>query len=276
MADEARSSVRLPAPERITGIEADEIRDELREFAHLGGFTMRQGSTPWFGAALRTPEDAREAWQLAAQLSSYDLPRLMDRQARSSAALGLRPPATYAEAVARMSLYAGIQRITAQLDRAVYSADPQALADAMAGNSSASLGERRRLKKEAQRLYLGEAKLARDELAALLAEATRQLADWTRARAVTDTGTGEAGRLPAVPADLVELTELHTECARKLNALRARVRLSADDLSGQLAALAADQDTAWRLPRLYELAARFNQLSLAPLLDELGRREACP
>ncbi len=274
--DEARSSVRLPAPERITGIEADEIRDELREFAHLGGFTMRQGSTPWFGAVLRTPEDAREAWQLAAQLSSYDLPRLMDRQARSSAALGLRPPASYAEAVARMSLYAGIQRTTAQLDRAVYSANPQALADAMAGNSSASLGERRRLKKEAQRLYLGEAKLAREELAALLAEATRQLADWTRARAVTDTGSRRGLPLPAVPGDLVELTELHTECARKLDALRARVRLSADDLSGQLAALAADQDTAWRLPRLYELAARFNQLSLAPLLDELGRREASP
>ena len=105
--DEVRSSVRLPAPERITGVEADEIRDELREFAHLGGFTMRQGSTPWFGAALRTPEDAREAWQLAAQLSRYDLPRLMDRQARSSAALGLRPPASYAEAVARMRLYDG-------------------------------------------------------------------------------------------------------------------------------------------------------------------------
>ena len=271
--DEARSSVRLPAPERITGIEADEIRDELREFAHLGGFTMRQGSTPWFGAVLRTPEDAREAWQLAAQLSSYDLPRLMDRQARSSAALGLRPPASYAEAVTRMSLFVGIQRITTQLDRTVYSANPQALADAMAGTSSASIGERRRLKKEAQRLYLGQAKLARDELAALLAEAARQLADWSSVRAMPESG---AGQVPTVPGDFVELTELHAECARKLDALRARVRLSADDLSGQLTALAADQDTAWRLPRLYELAARFNQLSLAPLLDELGRREATP
>jgi very-short-patch-repair endonuclease len=274
--DDARSSVRLPAPERITGMEADEIRDELREFAHLGGFTMRPGSTPWFGAVLRTPEDAREAWQLAAQLSSYDLPRLMDRQARSSASLGLRPPVSYAEAVTRMSLYSGIQRITAQLDRAVYSANPQALAEAISGTSSASLGERRRLKKEAQRLYLGQAKLARDELAALLAEAARQLADWARARAVSASGTPDAAQLPAAPGDLVDLTELHAECARKLDALRSRVRLSAEDLSGQLVALAADQDTAWRLPRLYELAARFNQLSLAPLLDELGRREASP
>ena len=36
---------------------ADEIRDELREFAHLGGFAIRPASTPWFGAALRTTED---------------------------------------------------------------------------------------------------------------------------------------------------------------------------------------------------------------------------
>ncbi|MGN6676836.1 MAG: AAA domain-containing protein [Streptosporangiaceae bacterium] len=276
VSEDARGSVRLPAPERITGIEADEIRDELREFAHLGGFLMRQGSTPWFGAVLRTPEDAREAWQLAAQLSSYDLPRLMDRQARSSAALGLRPPASYVEAVARMGLYAGIQRISTQLDRGVYSANPHALADAVAGTSSASLGERRRMKKEAQRLYLGQAKLAREQLAALLAEAARHLADWTRARTASHAAAADAGPAPAVPADFVELTELHTECARKLDALRARVRLSADDLPGQLAALAADQDTAWRLPRLYELAARFNQLSLGPLLDELGRREASP
>ena len=274
--DDARSSVRLPAPERITGIEADEIRDELREFAHLGGFAMRPGSTPWFGAALRTPEDAREAWQLAAQLSSYDLPRLMDRQARASAALGLRPPASYAETVARMTLYVSIGRTSASLDRAVYAANPQAIADAVAGTSGASLGERRRLKKEAQRLYLGQAKLGREELAALFADAARQLAGWASARSAADGSGREAGSLPAVPESLVELTELHAECGRKLDALRARVRLSADDLTGQLAALAADQDTAWRMPRLYELAARFDQLSLAPLLDELGRREAGP
>ena len=54
------------------------------------------------------------------------------------------------------------------------------------------------------------------------------------------------------------------------------MRLSADDVAGQLAALAADQDTAWKLPRLYELAAGFDELSLGPLLDELGRCEATP
>jgi len=276
----ARNSVRLPAPERISGVQADEIRDELREFAHLGGFTMRPDSTPWFGAALRSAEDAREACQLAARLSSYDLPRLMDRHARASAALGLRVPTGYADALARMSLYAGIQRTTAVLDRAVYAAKPQALADAAAGTSGASLGERRRLKKEAQRLYIGPAKPSRDELAGLLAAAARQRTEWEHAmtapQAVSDTRPEDTGSIPRVPPDLVELSELHAECARKLDALRARVRLSADDVAGQLAALAADEDTAWKLPRLYELAARFDDLGLAPLLDELGRAEASP
>ena len=275
VSEEARNSVRLPAPERITGIRADEIRDELREFAHLGGFAMRPGSTPWFGAALRTAENAREACNLAAQLSTYDLPRLMDRHARVSAGLGLRAPADYADALARMSLYAGIQQTGQVLDPSVYAADPRALADATAGTGGGSMGERRRLRKEALRLYAGPGKPAREDLAAALAEAARQFADWERARDVSF-AVGRAGLLPAVPTDLHELNELHADCGHKLDALRGRVRLSADDVAGQLAALAADQDTAWKLPRLYELAKRFDDLSLGPLLDELGRAEATP
>src|SRR5262249_27839350 len=120
--DEARNSVRLPAAERISGGPGEAIRDGLREFAHLGGFTMRPGSTPWFGAALRTAEDARIASHLAARLSSYDLPRLMDRHARASAALRLQAPVSYADALARTRLYAGIQQTTSVLDCGVYAA----------------------------------------------------------------------------------------------------------------------------------------------------------
>jgi len=39
-------------------------------------------------------------------------------------------------------------------------------------------------------------------------------------------------------------------------------------------AYAADQDTPWKLPRLYELALRFDRMGMRPLLDELARREA--
>ncbi|HTW40883.1 MAG TPA: AAA domain-containing protein, partial [Solirubrobacteraceae bacterium] len=42
------------------------------------------------------------------------------------------------------------------------------------------------------------------------------------------------------------------------------------------AALAADAETPWRLPRLHELARRFGALGLAPLLDEIGSDEVTP
>src|SRR5258706_22401 len=124
----------------------------------------------------------------------------MDRHARASAALGLRAPAGYADALARMALYAGIKQTAALLDASVYGANPQALADALAGTSSGSLGERRRLKKEGQRLYRGPGKPAREELAALLKAAAGQLGDWEWARNVEGTADRDAGSLPTVPA----------------------------------------------------------------------------
>jgi hypothetical protein len=55
---DARTPVRRSAPERISAERADRIRDELREFAHLGGFTLRPATTPWYGAMLRTRDQA--------------------------------------------------------------------------------------------------------------------------------------------------------------------------------------------------------------------------
>ncbi len=76
-------------------------------------------------------------------------------------------------------------------------------------------------------------------------------------------------------ARAAELTALWADCDAQLTALGTVVSLSAEPRP-LLAKLAADQDTAWQLPRLYELGARFGDLSLGPLLDELARREAGP
>ena len=272
----ARNQVRLAAPERITAAVADDLRDELKEFAHLGGFAMRPSTTPWFGAALRSAEDVRLASNLAAQLSSHTVPRLMDTQARASAAVGLRAPESYADVLARMRLYAGVRQTLASFDPGVFAANPAALADAVAGTGSASMGERRKLRKESQRLSRGQAKQSREELVAKLNDAASQLSEWETQRASAATASGDAGLLPTVPADFFPLNELLSECAQKLDALRGYVGLDANSTVDQLAALTADQDTAWKLPRLYELAAKFDQLGLRPLLDELARGEASP
>jgi very-short-patch-repair endonuclease len=276
--DEARTPVRLAAAERIGSSTADEIRDDLREFAHLGGFALRPGSTPWFGAALRTTEDVSQACDLAARLAAVALPMLGDRLSRASEETGLRPPADYADAVARMRLYAAIGQTLRVLDRSVYAARPQALAAAVGGGGDMTLGfsERRALRRQARELYTGPGKPAPQELAGALTEAAGQLAEWERQRLPRASGVdgdGPSG-LPRLPAGLDELSRLHDDCSRQLTALGAYVRLWDEDLEELLSALTADQDTAWKLPRLYELAGRFDDLGLGPLLDDLGRRSA--
>ena len=85
----ARVSARLSAPEEITPELADQIRDELREFTRPGGFAMRPGSTPWFGAAIGTRAQAHEAIELAVTLSSRTLPQVAARLAAAAGELGL-------------------------------------------------------------------------------------------------------------------------------------------------------------------------------------------
>ena len=62
------------------------------------------------------------------------------------------------------------------------------------------------------------------------------------------------------------------ECTRRLTELAALAPLAGadSDPDGAVAALAADQETPWRLPRLYELAGHFAGLGLGPLLDEIA------
>src|SRR5215469_5947020 len=139
---EARTPVRLAAPERITADRADHIRDELREFAHLGGFTIRPRGTPWFGAALRTAEDARRAGDLASRLSSHVLPMLADRCRRAAEETGLRPPASYREAARAAQLYTGIAQTLRILSAAVYESSPERLAAANGDGAGIKFRER--------------------------------------------------------------------------------------------------------------------------------------
>jgi very-short-patch-repair endonuclease len=264
--DQARTPVRVGAPERIDRGRADELRDELREFAHLGGFAFRPDSTPWFGAALRTPDQARQACDLASRLSSRGLPMIAHRLDRASEETGLRPPAGYAEGRARVLLYGAVSQTLRTLDADVYSSDPARLAAATGDGAGVGLRERRALRKQARSLVTA-GDPSREDLCAALGRAAAQLARWRELR--TDQGR------PRLPSGLEELGRLQQECDQQLAALRACVPVP-DEPEQQLAALSADQDTAWKLPRLYQLGAGFDEAGLGPLLDELARRQADP
>ncbi|HTW00740.1 MAG TPA: AAA domain-containing protein, partial [Streptosporangiaceae bacterium] len=89
-------------------------------------------------------------------------------------------------------------------------------------------------------------------------------------------GAGGPGE-PRLPSGYPALAQAWDECERQLTALRALAPLAGlDDPEAATAALASDQETPWRLPRLRELAAAFGGLGLAPLLDEVGSESVTP
>jgi very-short-patch-repair endonuclease len=232
----ARVTARLAAPERVTPDLADQIRDELREFTRLGGFAMHPGSTPWFGAALRTREQAREAVELAVTVSGRTLPQLDARLAAACGETGLRVPFTYPER-SRVAHYFSL------------------LADA--GSPGRGFRERRALRKQ-----------ARAECEALRA-----------ADAQGDAGADrDAGGEPRLPSGYPALVQAWQELSRQLSALSALAPLAGldEDPVAASAALAADEETPWRLPRLHELARRFGALGLAPVLDEVATESVPP
>ena len=151
--EQAHTPVRLAAPELITADRADRIRDELREFAHLGGFAIRPASTPWYGARLPTTEAARHACDLAARLSSHSIPMLVHHCRRAAEETGLRPPGSYREAAAIILLYASIAQTLATLDAGVYRAGPERLAAACGDGAGLKFRERHALRKQARALW---------------------------------------------------------------------------------------------------------------------------
>jgi very-short-patch-repair endonuclease len=221
--ERARVATRLAAPELITAELAERLRDELREFTRLDGFEFRPGATPWFGAPLRTREQARAAVDLAVTLSTRTLPETAARLAAACREVGL-PPAEL------LSSYSERVRLTAMFDRI----------------NELELGKHSFLERRALR---------------------RQVrAEWQALPGVA------ADSEPRLPVDYPALVLTWQECARRLAELAALAPVAGvdSDPDAAVGALAADQETPWRLPRLYELAGRFAELGLSPLLDEIA------
>jgi very-short-patch-repair endonuclease len=220
--EQARVATRLAAPQLITAELAEELRDELREFTRLEGFEFRPGATPWFGAPLRTRDQARTAVDLAVTVGARTLPEAVARLAAACQDVGLP-----AELLSSHQRRVRLTAIFAQVN------------DLEQGKHS--FLERRTLRRQVRAEWQGFPGVAPDSE-------------------------------PRLPGDYPGLVLAWQECTRRLAELAALAPLAGVDTDpdGAVAALAADQETPWRLPRLYELAGRFARLGLGPLLDEIA------
>ena len=266
---QARTPVRLAEAGQLSAESAEQLRDELREYAHLGGFAFSPGGTPWYGAAITTAEQARQALAILGRLTTEAWPAAAGRIERANAQVGLRPVAGYPDWSERLELFAGVLETWQLLSPEVYRSEPARLAAATAPRGTPQAGpplrwrERRALVREARSLWI-RGRPEAGELHRALGRAAAQLAAWERLS--SDGGT------PRVPDGLAEAVNLYRECSSQLNELRSLVPLP-DDAGPVLAELATDQELPWRLPRLYELSTRFEQAGLRPLLAWLAAQD---
>jgi hypothetical protein len=267
--EQARTAVRLPDVEQISGQLAEQLRDELREYGHLGGFALSLDNSPWVGAAIGSAAQARETLEVLARLASDTFPSARERIDRANEQTGLRPVDSYAEWGERLAPFAGVLATWQRFSPEVYSSGPEQLAAATAPRASRppmAWGERRALASQARSLWIG-GRASREDLHQALTEAAAQLAAWEHLHL--------DGGLPRVPDGLAEAVNLLGKCEQQLAALRELVPVGGD-VGPVLDALIADQDTPWKLPRLYELRARFGEFGLRPLLEWLTSQGASP
>ena len=115
------------------------------------------------------------------------------RAAQVCAESDLRPPASYAEAVARTQLLVSVRVTLGRLAPGVFAADPARLATAVGDGTGLSFLERRALRKQARALPSPVTRSRRPSSPARLAAAAAQLEQWREL-------SGGAGE-PGTPAD---------------------------------------------------------------------------
>ncbi|MFC8449900.1 hypothetical protein [Kitasatospora sp. NPDC057223] len=265
------------------GTTETDPRADLGRYAELGAFTLTADTHAWYGAVdtVATPEDARAASTVLAELRGRDLQQTWQAVTDLAGEAGVDEPGTVARAALLVELLQRVHRTYATLDGAAYDADLDALAAATAGGAwrkergvKLSWIRAMGLRKQAQTLAVAR-RLRRDELHEALAAAEVERRTWavfapegTRPVPPAD---GElvdatAQAVEAINAGLVELARLLP--GRDLEALTFQ------ELTDLVERLADDEGTLYRLPTLRTLRAGLEEAGLTELLTELADARA--
>ncbi len=262
----ASVDVRLRGPvlAALDQVTTRRVREELREYVGLGA--LRESA--WTGAAVATPEQAQDAYELVGRLHTETLPAGRAEVDRVIAETGLTAPLRLADWAELFALLDGVEATLARFDPAVFERPELPPACATRAWRRAHPGPhagwlaRRRLRAQARELWRGADRPSRQELFEGLLAAREQAERWSR--------LSRTGQPPRVPAGLRAHAAVLADLAALDAVLPADVwQLCAAEAADLAARLVADVVTLRRLPRLGQLRAHFAALGLEPLLARL-------
>jgi hypothetical protein len=262
-----------------------DIREDLRSYADLGGFTLTPRTHAWYAAVetIQNSEEARAASTVLAELRGRDLPAVRDGATRLAAGTALAEPGTVEETRLAVELSLQVRNTLATLSPAAYDeTELDALVAATASRAwrkeqgvKLSWTQRRSLRGRARGLVQGK-RARRDALHSALAAAVAARADW--AALAPDGGRPELPTDGAFLDDAARAVEAAVTGLRELGRLlrpeQDLATLPFDDLAELLDRLAADEGTLYRLPTLRSLRDRLHEAGLADLLADLTTRRA--
>ncbi|MGA5817494.1 hypothetical protein ACPC54_06500, partial [Kitasatospora sp. NPDC094028] len=255
-----------------------DLREDLGRYADLGAFTLSADTHAWYAAVdtVATPEDARAASTVLAELRGRDLQQTWETVTELAAEVQLDEPDTVAKTALLVETLQRVRNTCAVLTAAAYDTDLGPLVAATADGAwrkehgvKLSWLRARSLRKQAAALA-HDRRIRREELHEALGSASVERRAWAV--------LAPAGTLPAVPADGARV-EITAQAFEAINTgLRDLGRLLPDhDLDGiaftelveLVERLAADEGTLYRLPTIRGLRADLEEAGLGELLAEL-------
>ncbi|MFJ4849168.1 hypothetical protein [Streptomyces sp. NPDC088733] len=260
-----------------------ELRDDLRGYADLGGFTLTAATHAWYAAAetIGGPEEARAASTVLTELRVRDLPAVARAAGRIGEGTDFDAPGTVEETERIVALLLRVRSTLRTLSPEAYGLSDDELHELIAATANGAWRRERGLKlswlrrrapgKRARTLASGRAR--RDALHAALTATSADRAEWAALQV--------PGR-PALPADADFLDEGARasqaaieglgELGRLLRSESDLKTLPFDELTELLERLSADEGTLFRLPTLRTARDRLTEAGLTDVVAELTER----
>ena len=266
------------------GDTSSDARQNLIDYASLGGFTLTSETHAWYAAVdtVGSPEEARAASTVLAELRGRDLPATREAATRLAAETTLGELDSVVAVGKALALTLRVRSTLAVLMPGAHESDQ------LAALAAATASGRWRKEQDAkltwgQRINLGRAargyavskRPRRSTLHAALVAAAAERADWA---AISPTGGH-----PALPTDLdfldasVQAVDAACEALAELGRLKVDANpaaLSLDALGELVDRLASDEGTLHRLPALRALRESLAEQGYAELVAELTEARA--